>query len=44
VDYFFEKMDIYVTPSFVINNNLINDEFSLYTLENLINEELEKAK
>ena len=38
------KQNIYVTPSFVINNKLINDEFSLYTLENQINEELEKAK
>ena len=38
------KQNIYVTPSFVINNKLINDEFSLYILENLINEELEKEK
>lgn len=36
------KQNIYVTPSYVINNKLINDEFALYTLENLINEELEK--
>ncbi len=36
------KQNIYVTPSFIINNKLINDEFSLYTLENLIDEELEK--
>lgn len=35
---------IFVTPSFVVNNKLVNDEFSLYTLENLINEELEKNK
>lgn len=35
------KHNIYVTPSFVVNNNLINDEFALYTLEKLINEELE---
>lgn len=34
------KEKIYFTPSFVINNKLLNDEFSLYTLENLINEEL----
>lgn len=38
------KQNIYVTPSFIINNKLINDEFSLYTLENLINEELENNK
>ena len=38
------KQNIYVTPSFIINNKLINDEFSLYTLENLINEELENEK
>ena len=36
------KQNIYVTPSFVINNKLINDEFSLYILENLIKDELEK--
>ena len=38
------KQSIYVTPSFIINNKLINDDFALYTLENLINEELENKK
>lgn len=32
--------NIYVTPSFIIDNKVINDEFSLNTFENLINEDI----